>query len=142
MPEAPTRYDCSLRYITIVLTYVVGCWCGDRFLPSYVPPSSCPKAGTSRDRSCRWKQASEYRRRASFAIRLSSAQGGFEMGSRIAVRSGQVPRRVCIMWLTLPSGLPHRLVEDDSYNGYWIPKGTTVYANIWSSSHVFLRTKN
>lgn len=34
-----------------------------------------------------------------------------------------------------PLGLPHRLVEDDSYNGYWIPKGTTVYANIWAIAH-------
>ncbi|EED83433.1 predicted protein [Postia placenta Mad-698-R] len=41
-----------------------------------------------------------------------------------------------LRWAPVPPlGLPHRVVEDDSYNGYWIPKGTTVYANIWSSSH-------
>ncbi|KAH9919878.1 cytochrome P450 [Amylocystis lapponica] len=29
-------------------------------------------------------------------------------------------------------GLPHRVTEDDHYAGYWIPKGTTILANIWS----------
>lgn len=32
-------------------------------------------------------------------------------------------------WYT--SGLPHRLMEDDVYNGMFIPKGSLVFANIW-----------
>lgn len=32
------------------------------------------------------------------------------------------------MWL----GLPHRLTEDDTYEGYHLPAGSTVIANIWS----------
>ena len=28
-------------------------------------------------------------------------------------------------------GLPHIATEDDSYNGYFIPKGSSVIANIW-----------
>jgi cytochrome P450 len=28
-------------------------------------------------------------------------------------------------------GLPHRLVEDDIYEGYLLPKGSIVIANIW-----------
>lgn len=28
-------------------------------------------------------------------------------------------------------GLPHRVVQDDEYLGYRIPKGATVVANIW-----------
>lgn len=28
-------------------------------------------------------------------------------------------------------GVPHRNTEDDVYNGMFIPKGTTVLANIW-----------
>ncbi|KAG8989392.1 hypothetical protein FRB90_002256, partial [Tulasnella sp. 427] len=30
-----------------------------------------------------------------------------------------------------PVGVPHRLMEDDMYNGYLIPKGTTVFPCIW-----------
>ncbi|KAI0353739.1 cytochrome P450 [Trametes cingulata] len=29
-----------------------------------------------------------------------------------------------------PTGFPHALVEDDTYHGYYLPKGATVYANI------------
>ncbi|KAI5116386.1 hypothetical protein M0805_006558 [Coniferiporia weirii] len=29
-----------------------------------------------------------------------------------------------------PTGIPHSLTQDDYYGGYFIPKGTTVYANI------------
>ncbi|KAJ7437432.1 cytochrome P450 [Mycena galericulata] len=31
-----------------------------------------------------------------------------------------------------PLGVPHRLIEDDYYEGYLIPKGTSVVANIWA----------
>ncbi|KAF5360049.1 hypothetical protein D9758_007624 [Tetrapyrgos nigripes] len=34
--------------------------------------------------------------------------------------------------LTLIPGLPHYSTEDDVYNGYYIPKGTTLYPNIWA----------
>ena len=27
--------------------------------------------------------------------------------------------------------LPHRLMEDDEYNGYFLPKGSWVIGNIW-----------
>lgn len=34
-------------------------------------------------------------------------------------------------WRTIaPTGFPHAVTEDDTYNGMSIPKGTTVYANI------------
>ncbi|KZT28780.1 cytochrome P450 [Neolentinus lepideus HHB14362 ss-1] len=31
-----------------------------------------------------------------------------------------------------PLGLPHRLMQDDVHDGYFIPEGTLVIANIWS----------
>jgi len=37
--------------------------------------------------------------------------------------------------LVTPIGVPHRLMEDDIYEGYFIPKGTTVIANQWGMSH-------
>jgi len=41
-----------------------------------------------------------------------------------------------IRWgATTPVGVPHRLTEDDTYNGYFIPKGTTVVANSWAMLH-------
>ncbi|KAG9019039.1 hypothetical protein FRB90_006995 [Tulasnella sp. 427] len=33
-----------------------------------------------------------------------------------------------------PSGVPHRLMQDDIYNSYFIPEGTTVIANLWQMS--------
>ncbi len=30
-----------------------------------------------------------------------------------------------------PLGAPHRVVEDDEYNGYVIPGGSTVFVNMW-----------
>jgi len=34
-----------------------------------------------------------------------------------------------------PIGLPHRVIRDDIYDNYWIPKGATVIANIWAITH-------
>nr|VWP01592.1 Uncharacterized protein [Ganoderma boninense] len=38
-------------------------------------------------------------------------------------------------WHTVsPMGVPHTVVDDDEYNGYFIPAGTIVNVNIWSLS--------
>ncbi|KAH6918171.1 O-methylsterigmatocystin oxidoreductase [Coprinopsis sp. MPI-PUGE-AT-0042] len=34
-----------------------------------------------------------------------------------------------------PLGTPHRVREDDEYNGYFIPKGTMVFGNAWAIMH-------
>ncbi|KAG7097523.1 hypothetical protein E1B28_004866 [Marasmius oreades] len=33
---------------------------------------------------------------------------------------------------TAPLGVPHRVIQDDEYNGFRIPKGSTIIANIWA----------
>ncbi|KAH9478398.1 Cytochrome P450 monooxygenase COX2 [Psilocybe cubensis] len=33
-----------------------------------------------------------------------------------------------------PLGVPHKVIEDDLYKGYLIPKGTTVFTNMWAMS--------
>ncbi|KAJ7612691.1 cytochrome P450 [Roridomyces roridus] len=39
-------------------------------------------------------------------------------------------------WHTVvPTGLPHRVMEDDVYNGWFLPKGSIVLANIWKMTH-------
>ncbi|KAL1943796.1 hypothetical protein VTO73DRAFT_3614 [Trametes versicolor] len=41
----------------------------------------------------------------------------------------------CLRWHAIvPLGIPHRLIEDDEYRGYFIPKGTLVISNIWAYS--------
>ncbi|KAF8869033.1 cytochrome P450, partial [Infundibulicybe gibba] len=34
-----------------------------------------------------------------------------------------------------PLGLPHTSTEDDVYKGYFIPKGSIVFTNIWAMNH-------
>ena len=31
-----------------------------------------------------------------------------------------------------PAGIPHMLIQDDTYDGYFLPKGTIVFPNAWS----------
>ncbi|KAL7282024.1 hypothetical protein ACG7TL_003491 [Trametes sanguinea] len=39
----------------------------------------------------------------------------------------------CLRWGTpVPLGLPHRLMEDDVYKGFYIPQGTLVFSNVWN----------
>jgi len=35
----------------------------------------------------------------------------------------------------VPFGIPHAATEDDVYEGYYIPKGSTVFANFWQITH-------
>ncbi|KAK0469989.1 cytochrome P450 [Desarmillaria tabescens] len=37
--------------------------------------------------------------------------------------------------LVIPLGVPHRLMKDDVYQGYFIPEGTTMIVNQWGISH-------
>ncbi|OJA10779.1 hypothetical protein AZE42_00271 [Rhizopogon vesiculosus] len=42
----------------------------------------------------------------------------------------------CLRWYpVLPLGLAHFVSEDDEYNGYFIPSGTSVLPNIWAMLH-------
>ncbi|KAI0823101.1 cytochrome P450 [Trametes gibbosa] len=54
--------------------------------------------------------------------------------------------RECLRWAApVPLGLPHRLMEDDVYQGRSIPKGTLVFANIWKmtrNTEVFVDPEN
>ena len=33
------------------------------------------------------------------------------------------------------TAIPHRLIEDDVHDGYYLPKGTIVIANVWQMLH-------
>ena len=38
----------------------------------------------------------------------------------------------CLRWRSVaPLGVPHRVLEDDEYRGYRIPKGSMVISNLW-----------
>ena len=37
-----------------------------------------------------------------------------------------------LRWLPVgPLGVPHRLIEDDEYNGHLLPKGSIFIVNLW-----------
>ncbi|TCD64419.1 hypothetical protein EIP91_004100 [Steccherinum ochraceum] len=39
-------------------------------------------------------------------------------------------------WMpVVPFGLPHRVIQEDTYNGYRIPEGTMIIPNAWSMLH-------
>ncbi|KAA8615000.1 cytochrome p450 [Pyrenophora tritici-repentis] len=43
--------------------------------------------------------------------------------------------RECIRWRPpVPTGIPHYLIQDDEYNGYHIPKGSTIHPLEWAIS--------
>ncbi|KAH7888967.1 cytochrome P450 [Phlebopus sp. FC_14] len=43
--------------------------------------------------------------------------------------------RETLRWAPVaPLSIPHKMVDDDVYNGYYIPKGATVMPNIWAMS--------
>ncbi|EIN12999.1 cytochrome P450 [Punctularia strigosozonata HHB-11173 SS5] len=50
---------------------------------------------------------------------------------------GKLPTMSLDPWLTCdsPVALPHATTEDDQYNGYWIPKGTSIITNRWAMLH-------
>ncbi|THH17276.1 hypothetical protein EW146_g3521 [Bondarzewia mesenterica] len=42
----------------------------------------------------------------------------------------------CLRWNPVtPLGLPRATMQDDVYDGYWIPRGTTILPNIWAMFH-------
>ncbi|RPD62686.1 CyP450 monooxygenase [Lentinus tigrinus ALCF2SS1-7] len=42
----------------------------------------------------------------------------------------------CLRWQNAtPMGIPHAVTEDDEYEGYFIPAGTVVFANVWAVLH-------
>ncbi|EEB97879.1 hypothetical protein MPER_02709 [Moniliophthora perniciosa FA553] len=57
------------------------------------------------------------------------------------LESGRLPYmtalvKECLRWRSVaPMGFPHIAAEDDVYNGYTIPKGSIVLANLWSMMH-------
>ncbi|KIM81633.1 hypothetical protein PILCRDRAFT_821401 [Piloderma croceum F 1598] len=52
-----------------------------------------------------------------------------------------LPYISCVVWECLrwnpatPMAVPHRVTEDDEYNGFRIPKGSTIIANVWAILH-------
>jgi cytochrome P450 len=48
-----------------------------------------------------------------------------------------LPYIACVVWECLrwnpvtPMAVPHCVTEDDEYDGYRIPKGSTIIANVW-----------
>jgi len=45
----------------------------------------------------------------------------------------------CLRWNPVtPLGVAHYLTEDDEYNGYRIPKGSTILANIWYGAKMLI----
>ncbi|KAF7975318.1 hypothetical protein HWV62_9741 [Athelia sp. TMB] len=42
----------------------------------------------------------------------------------------------CLRWRVVgPIGIPHRLIADDHYNGYFLPAGSIIIANSWAILH-------
>lgn len=53
---------------------------------------------------------------------------------------GRLPpsHRSCLFMADYPEGVPHRLTEEDVYEGYFLPKGSIVIVNNWYADHSLL----
>ncbi|KAJ7366634.1 cytochrome P450 [Mycena albidolilacea] len=59
---------------------------------------------------------------------------GFEHRSALPYCEAVV--REVLRWRPIvPLGVPHATTKDDIYGGYFIPKGTTILANVWAMVH-------
>ncbi|KAK0200161.1 cytochrome P450 [Desarmillaria ectypa] len=71
---------------------------------------------------------------------IDSVTGGERLPSLADRDEGWLPYTLAVLhevfrWhSSIPTGFPHRTMEDDTYNGYFIPKGSIVIANIWQMS--------
>ena len=55
-----------------------------------------------------------------------------ESGDRGSLPYTEAVVKELLRWHTVaPIGVPHRVVSDDEYNGYFIPAGSIVTPNIW-----------
>ncbi|SJL16500.1 uncharacterized protein ARMOST_20026 [Armillaria ostoyae] len=72
---------------------------------------------------------------------IDSVTGGERLPSLDDRDEGRLPYTLAVLhevfrWHSaIPSGFPHRTMEDDTYNGYFIPKGSIVIYNIWQMCH-------
>lgn len=62
-----------------------------------------------------------------FEDRMPSLTGTEDMPYLYAVTS-----EVMRLYPGVPMALPHATLEDDTHDGYFIPKGSSVFPNIWS----------
>ncbi|KAI0662177.1 CyP450 monooxygenase [Cubamyces menziesii] len=59
-----------------------------------------------------------------------------DMADRDALPSIDAIIKECLRWQNAtPLGLPHAVVEDDEYDGYFIPAGTVTFPNAWAILH-------
>ncbi|KAK0484301.1 cytochrome P450 [Armillaria luteobubalina] len=71
---------------------------------------------------------------------IDSVTGGERLPSLDDRDKGRLPYTLAVLhelfrWHSaVPSGFPHRAMEDDTYDGYFIPKGSIVIYNIWQMS--------
>ncbi|KAF8872241.1 cytochrome P450 [Infundibulicybe gibba] len=58
------------------------------------------------------------------------------LGDRSSLPYVEALYREVMRWRpAIPLGFPHTSTEDDTYKGFFIPKGTIVFANIWAMTH-------
>lgn len=70
---------------------------------------------------------------------IDQVTGGTRMpdfGDRESMVYLEATYREVLRWCQVtPLGVPHMTTESDVYNGYFIPKDTIVFANIWAMTH-------
>ncbi|KAJ3545484.1 hypothetical protein NM688_g5618 [Phlebia brevispora] len=98
-----------------------------RLLPGHDAPSrhSVSRAGGDRQRRGP-RQAPNARRQGTPALRQCALQGAFAMAAGCAARYRGDPSFSCV---------PHRLREDDEYEGHFLPKDSLVIVNSWGLLH-------
>ncbi len=94
-------------------------------------PEILRKAQKELDEVCGASRSPSSQRQQKLAVCTSNDDRGtgvvYFLGSKILTAAQTLRWRP-----VAPGGIPHMLIQDDTYEGYFLPKGTIVFANTWS----------
>ncbi|KAF4582385.1 hypothetical protein EYR38_002505 [Pleurotus pulmonarius] len=131
--------DKALKHLDVAFigTYMVDVLPFLRILPQWMPGAGFQTTGESSRRDLRLMVELPY---ATARKLLQEGRGGSSLVHRALNRghvtaSGKEERDIMETAATAYLGVPHSLVSDDEYKGYYLPNGSIIFYNVWAILH-------